>query len=129
MTELSIKIEGRNGALTAFRVINGAAHKDDAPTDMARIDGDDLTHSCSKKDLREWQTWVHQVNTLAARKTTASKSGNRRVLVEAGTVRVGDALPQGVVTGLGREWLPNADTFSVHGISPAASFVQYAYFD
>ncbi|MDZ7809217.1 MAG: hypothetical protein U5L11_02560 [Arhodomonas sp.] len=92
------------------------------------VDGDDLVGSASKKDVRSTQEWVDQMNTLATRPTTTAASGSRRVLVEAGTVKVGEDLPQGRVTGLGRIWLANADTASVHGVSPAAEYVQYAYF-
>lgn len=57
-----------------------------------------------------------------------NKNAPRRRLVAADKYSEGDKLGNFIVTGLGREFRPNADMFSL-GITPDTDYVQYAYFN
>jgi len=57
-----------------------------------------------------------------------NENAPRRELVAAEKYDVGQKLYGFVITGLGREFRPNSDMFSL-GISPDTEYVQYAYFN
>lgn len=130
---MELQITGRNGALTEYRIVGGAQHIDDMPElgYSYRADGDDVAGRGSKRDIARLREWVHATNLAAAKSENpaVNKSAPGRVLIAAGTRHVGDKINGFVITGLGAPWSPNADTYSAHGIDPAADYVQYAYFN
>ena len=119
---------GRNGALTKYRVTNVAHLADDFPGAgySFRIDGDDIVGSGNKAGIRSLSNWVDRQN--AAPVIRQSNTG--RVLVPAGKYAAGDTISGRTISGLGRDFYPNVDQFSVAGVSPDyTGTVQYAYFN
>ena len=57
-----------------------------------------------------------------------NKNAPKRTLVTWGKYQVGDTLGSYMITGLGRDFEPNVDMFSM-GITPDTDLVQYAYFN
>jgi hypothetical protein len=62
---------------------------------------------------------------------SANKSAQHveRVLVPAGKYKIGDKINGHSITGFGREFTPNTDQYSAHGIDPWVETVCYAYFN
>lgn len=121
---------GRNGALTTYRIV-GAAKAEDFPGGgyLWEVKGADIVGKESKAGLRKLYNWVHRQNAKAPEIDRSSPAANNRVLVAAGRYRVGDTISGKKITGLGREFYPNADQFALAGISPDyTGTVQYAYF-
>jgi len=72
----------------------------------------------NKKEHRENLEYAASVN----------KNAPRRELIPAGKHDVGKKLYGFIITGLGREFRPHTDMFSL-GITPDTELVQYAYFN
>ncbi len=52
-----------------------------------------------------------------------------RVCVAVGQYNIGDEIGGHKITSFGKSWRASPDDFSVHGISPDANEIQYAYFN
>ncbi len=139
---MNFTITGKDGALTTFKIENAVHAIEDMPFTgyMARAVGNDITGKCAKKSIGMLKEWAKSITSNTDNNGGAHETANNtecapvakaksRVLVEAGSINIGDSIDGTTVTGLGKIFRANADTAAVHGISPAADYVQYAYFN
>lgn len=90
-----------------------------------------------KSEKRDFEKTLDAIENEHAEKKKIEKQENvaranadapRRELVVADKYSTGQKLHGFVITGLGQEFRPNCDMFSL-GISPDTDYVQYAYFN
>jgi len=148
---ITIKRTGRSGVLTGITVncdTEEQALQLAALSTYWRVDGKSVTGYGAKKDVAKIESVIDRMNSMnakvenkSANKSARGKTGRRseksekrlsyqrRVLVPAGKYKIGDMLHGYKITGFGKEFSPNADQCSVHGIDPWVDTVCYAYFN
>lgn len=125
----TIEILGKTSGVTMYRVTGlsiDTLRTGGVSNVIEREDGS-ISVSASKNASRRLEDLVTRAN--AAPKPAATASSAERIVVEAGRYAVGDIVRGHTITGLGRPWTANADSASAYGIDPAASQIQYAYFN
>ena len=133
---ITIKRTGRSGVLTGIVVKCDTAEQAEQLAALStywRVDGKSVTGYGAKKDVAKIESVIDRMNSMNAKveNKSANKSAQHveRVLVPAGKYKIGDMLHGYKITGFGREFTPNADQYSAHGIDPWVDTVCYAYFN
>jgi len=133
---ITIERNGKLGVLTGIIVKCDTAEQAEQLAALStywRVDGTTVSGYGAKKDVAKIESVIDRMNSMNAKieNKSANKSAQHveRVLVPAGKYKIGDMLHGHRITGFGREFTPNPDQYSVHGIDPWVDTVCYAYFN
>lgn len=129
---ITVERNGKRGVLTGIVVkcdtVEQAAQLAQLSTYWT-ANGTTVSGYGAKKDVAKIESVVDRMNSITAKSESKSEAKIQRVLVPAGKYKIGDMLHGYKITGFGREFTPNADQYSAHGIDPWVDTVCYAYFN
>jgi hypothetical protein len=129
---ITIERNGKRGVLTGIIVKCDTAEQAEQLAALStywRVDGTTVTGYGAKKDVHKIESVIERMNSMNAKVENKPSVKIDRVLVPAGKYKIGDLLHGHKITGFGKEFSPNADQYSVHGIDPWVETVCYAYFN
>jgi len=106
---ISMNITGRDGALTTFRIVGGAAFKDQAPSFgyCLSTNGNDLTGKASKDGIAKLRAWVESTKAEAAGLYETPAANERTIVLAASN------LPN-----CGRAWVCTGRDVDRHSLPP-----------
>ena len=129
---ITIERNGKLGVLTGIIVKCDTAEQAEQLAALStywRVDGKSVTGYGAKKDVAKIESVIDRMNSMNAKVENRPSVKIDRVLVPAGKYHVGEILQGHRITGLGKEFSPNADQYSANGIDPWVETVCYAYFN
>ena len=129
---ITIERTGRSGVLTGIAVNCDTEEQALQLAQLStywRVDGKSVTGYGAKKDVAKIESVIERMNSIAAKSESKTAGKIERIMVPSGKYQVGEVLHGHRITGFGREFTPNADQYSAHGIDPWVETVCYAYFN
>jgi uncharacterized protein with ACT and thioredoxin-like domain len=129
---ITIERNGKLGVLTGIIVKCDTAEQAEQLAQLStywRVDGTTVSGYGAKKDVQKIESVIERMNSIAAKSENKTAGKIERIMVPSGKYQVGEVLHGHRITGFGREFTPNADQYSAHGIDPWVDTVCYAYFN